>query len=75
MAEDQEGDLRRALEWYRVYLRDATDDSFRAEALGRQMSVTLRLDGAARARPLAEDYLRRYPRGAYADAARSIMGP
>src|SRR5262249_21548977 len=41
MAEDQEGDPRRALDWYRVYLRDASDDSFRAEALGRQMSVTL----------------------------------
>src|SRR6185369_13552408 len=73
MAEDQDGNLATALDWYGIYLHDAIDDSLRAEAMGRQMSVTLRLLGAARARPLAQDYLGRYPRGAYADAARAII--
>jgi hypothetical protein len=72
MAEDQDGDLRKALEWYRTYLADARDDGFRAEALGRQMTATLRLSGTDAARPMAAEYLRRYPRGAYAEAAQAI---
>jgi hypothetical protein len=87
LAEDQDGDLARALDWYRIYLSttgaaDATGadgdsgaDAFRAEALGRQMTATLRLHGVERAQPLASAYLRRYPRGAYAKAARTIASP
>jgi hypothetical protein len=79
MAEDQDHDLGKALDWYRIFLADADGDAradaFRAEALGRQMTATLRLFGVARARPLAAEYLRRYPRGAYAKAARTIVGP
>ena len=79
LAEDQDGDLARALDWYRIYLADADGDpgadAFRAEALGRQMTATLRLQGVARAQPLATAYLRRYPRGAYAKVARTIVAP
>jgi len=39
------------------------------------MTATLRLQGVARAQPLATAYLRRYPRGAYAKAARTIVSP
>jgi hypothetical protein len=79
MSEDQDKDLDQALDWYRIYLMDAgaqpRGDAFRAEALGRQMSATLRLRGVASARPMADEYLRRYPRGAYAKAARAITAP
>jgi hypothetical protein len=75
MAEDQDANLKKALDWYAVYLADAPSDSFRAEALGRQMTATLGLSGVTAARPLAEDYLRRHPRGAYAEAARAIVAP
>jgi hypothetical protein len=79
MAEDQDRDLGKALDWYRIFLADAGGDpradAFRAEALGRQMTATLRLHGVAQARPLAAEYLRRYPRGAYAKAAHTIAGP
>jgi ferric-dicitrate binding protein FerR (iron transport regulator) len=73
MAEDMEGDLGRALEWYGLYLANAPTGLHAADALGRKMTATLRLFGPATARPLATDYLRRFPFGAYAHAARAIM--
>jgi TolA-binding protein len=73
MAEDQEGNLGDALRWYETYLTDVPDDGFRAEAMGRRMTATLRVSGAAQARDLAAEYLRHYPQGAYAKAARAIL--
>ncbi len=75
MAEDQQGNLGKALQWYETYLADAPEDSFRAEAMGRRMTATLRLSGATRARDLATEYLHRYPQGAYAQAARTLLNP
>jgi hypothetical protein len=73
MAEDMDGDLGRALEWYGLYLADAPGGAHAADALGRKMTATLRLFGPATARPLAADYLRRFPLGAYSPAARAIV--
>ena len=73
IAEDQQGNLGSALRWYETYLTDAPDDAFRAEAMGRRMTATLHLSGPTRARDYAADYLRRYPQGAYAQAARAIL--
>jgi transmembrane sensor len=73
MAEDHDGDLGRALEWYGQYLTEAPSGAFRDEALGRKMAATVRLSGAERARPVAEDYLRQFPSGAYAKPARTIV--
>jgi hypothetical protein len=73
MAEDGDGDLTGALEWYGRYLADAPEGAFRDEALGRKMTATLQLAGQARARPLAEEYLRRFPNGSYAAPARVIL--
>ena len=72
IAEDQHGNLGKALDWYDTYLSGA-DDAFRAEAMGRQMTATLRLGRAEQAHTLAARYLERYPQGAYARAARGIM--
>ncbi|MES1208878.1 MAG: FecR domain-containing protein [Pseudomonadota bacterium] len=75
IAEDQHGNLAKALDWYDTYLADAPDDAFRAEAMGRRMTATLHLSGPARARDLASEYIHRYPQGAYAQAARAILSP
>jgi transmembrane sensor len=73
MAEDLDGDLPAALRLYDDYLGAAPAGPYRDEALGRQMTATLKLAGADRARPLAAAYLRRYPQGAYAAPARAIL--
>jgi hypothetical protein len=73
MAEDHDGDLGRALEWYGQYLNEAPSGAFRDEALGRKMAATVRLSGTERARPVAEEYLRQFPMGAYAKPARTLV--
>jgi hypothetical protein len=74
MAEGADGAAAR--DWYERYLSEAPDGAFAAEAMGRDMSVTHRTLGAARARPLADTYLKRFPTGAYAPLAHSILnGP
>jgi hypothetical protein len=68
--------LARAVEWYDVYLTRAPAGTYASEALGRKMTLTSRLDGASRARPIAEEYLRRFPNGTYAGPARAfVRGP
>jgi hypothetical protein len=73
MAEDADGDLAGALAWYGRYLTDAPGGTFREEALGRKMAATMRLHGHVQARPLADEYLRRFPGGSYAAPARAIL--
>lgn len=46
--------------------------AFASEALGRKMVLVERTSGASAARPVAESYLKSYPRGPYAEAARAI---
>ncbi len=64
--------LAAALTWYDRYLVEAPSGSYAAEALGRKMTATERLSGKDAARPLALQYLERYPAGAYAPAARAL---
>jgi RNA polymerase sigma-70 factor (ECF subfamily) len=75
LAEDTNNDLPGALAWYGRYLDEAPEGGFRDEALGRKMAATLRLGGRPRARPLAEEYLRRFPVGGYVQPARAILAP
>jgi FecR-like protein len=63
-----------ALAWYERYLDEAPRGSYVAEALGRKMIAVQELHGAAAARNVAEQYLRRFPRGGYAGAARALLG-
>ena len=67
------GDAVAAHEWYERYLAEAPNGAFAAEATGRNMIVTDRLFGIDRARPLADSYLKRWPTGAYAQLARSLI--
>ena len=61
-----------ALAWYERCLAESPRGTYMSEALGRKMTVIQRLYGAARARPIAEEYLQRFGGGTYAAAARAL---
>ncbi len=67
------GDGVAAHEWYDRYLAEAPNGAFAAEASGRNLVVTDRIFGVERARPLAEAYLQRWPTGAHAQLAHSLL--
>ena len=71
--ESREGGIAQAVARYDEYLARAPTGSFVGEALGRKMTLTDKLEGPARARPVAEEYLRRFPEGSYAGSARALM--
>ncbi len=62
-----------ALTWYERCLTESPHGTYVSEALGRKMTVVQRLYGEARARPVAEEYLRRFGNGTYAAAARALI--
>jgi hypothetical protein len=64
--------LEVALTWYDRYLDEAPGGAYAAEALGRKMTVVKRLYGDELARPVANEYLRRFPGGTYSSTARTI---
>jgi hypothetical protein len=70
--EKQGAGLVHALQWYDRYLDEAPSGSFVAEALGRKMMAVRELYGVAQARTVADEYVRRFPRGSYAGAAQAL---
>jgi hypothetical protein len=71
--DDKQGaGLVHALGWYDRYLEEAPSGSYVAEALGRKMVAVRDLYGVAQARAVAEEYVRRFPRGSYAGAAQAL---
>jgi len=64
---------QRALDWYNRYLRECPTGRFIGEAWGRKMMLTQRQRGVQAARPIAEEYLRRFPGGPYVAAARKLV--
>jgi hypothetical protein len=70
--DSREGGEIRAIEWYDEYLALAAVGTYAAEALGRKMILTDEMHGRAEARPIAEEYLRRFPGGSYAGSARAL---
>jgi len=71
IVESRPGGASLALSWYDRHLEEAPSGVYASEALGRKMTVLGRLGGEQAARPVAEEYLRRYPAGTYARAARA----
>ncbi|WP_438010090.1 FecR domain-containing protein [Sorangium sp. So ce321] len=72
---DDGGSPSAAVAWYDAYLAESPGGPFAAEALGRKMVAVERTGGRAAARPLAELYLKRHPRGAHAPVASDLMKP
>ena len=70
---DQRGNGQSALRWLNVYLAEAGSDVYASEALGRKLTLVQRLQGEAQAEAVARDYLRRFPKGAYARTARELV--
>lgn len=74
--ESRAGAASVAIGWYEQYLTSAPRGTYAAEALGRKMILSNELRGPAVARPIADEYLRRFPGGSYAGAARALQrGP
>jgi hypothetical protein len=74
VAEDEPGAaaMKSALEWYERYMTENPGGAFAAQALGRQMILVHKLRGASAARPIAGEYLERFPSGPYAGAAKKL---
>jgi len=73
MEDDRSGSGTRAIEWYDRYLEEAPTGAFASEALGRKMTATERTRGIEPTRAVAREYLRRFPEGSYANAARALV--
>jgi hypothetical protein len=63
-----------AQRWYETYLAESPDGEFAAEALAGKMRAVTTTHGPASAKPLALEYLRRYPQGVHVKTARKIAG-
>ncbi len=72
VAEEQDHAVADAVRWYDRYLAEAPGGAFAGDALGRKMVLVSTNQGRDSARPLAERYLRRFPSGPYAAAARDL---
>jgi hypothetical protein len=72
VAEEQLHSSRDAIGWYEKYLGEAPAGAFAGDALGRKMLLVSTSQGRDAARPLAEQYLRRFADGAYAAAAHDL---
>jgi ferric-dicitrate binding protein FerR (iron transport regulator) len=68
------GAVGQAVGWYDQYLGEAPDGPYAADALGRKMVAVRDLRGEAAARDIADEYVRRFPRGSYAGAASALRG-
>jgi hypothetical protein len=75
LAEDESGvgAAKTALEWYERYLAESPHGDYAAQALGRQMILVHKLRGSAAARPIASEYLERFPSGPYAEPAKKLL--
>jgi len=70
-----ESEPETAIGWYDRYLGEAPNGEFASEALGRKLVAVQSVSGPQAARPIAKEYLRRFPRGAYATKARELASP
>jgi hypothetical protein len=66
------GDLGAAERWYGTYLGEAPRGEYAADALAGRMRIALGQRGKAAAKPLALEYMNRYPDGVHAARAKQI---
>jgi hypothetical protein len=62
-----------AIALYDQYLAASPHGPFVAEALGRKLLAVKSRDGDDAARPIAREYLVRFPKGPYAETARKLI--
>ena len=62
-----------AVGFFDTYLEEAPSGTYASEALGRKMAIVQHKSGSAAARPIARDYLSKFPQGTYAPAAEAIL--
>lgn len=62
-----------ALGWYDRYLVEAPNGDYASDALGRKMTILQRWQRRDEALAVAHDYVRRFPDGTYANAARALI--
>ncbi len=72
LAEGQKNDAA-SLEWYDVYLGENANGAYTSQALGRKMMLVQRLRGTGNARPIAAEYVARFPDGPYASSADKLL--
>jgi TolA-binding protein len=71
---ESRGQLAAANRWYEFSSQEAPRGEFAADALAGRMRAVAATQGTSSARPLAEQYLDRYPEGVHARAAKKIVG-
>jgi TolA-binding protein len=71
--DESSGNPGQALAWYERYLQEVPHGEYVSEALGRKMMVLQRTHRQGEAAAIAADYLRRFPAGTYAHAARALV--
>jgi TolA-binding protein len=71
--EDGATNWQSALSWYETYLREAPGGTYASEALGGKMTAVRHAFGNEKARPIAREYMHRFPNGSYAAAARVLV--
>lgn len=73
MAQEQEHDDRRAIQWYKTYLKEEPRGRMAEGARARLLKATLRVGSAAERDQAARDYLANHPTGSSAAVARSVL--
>jgi transmembrane sensor len=75
IAFDSAGAYAEARKWFGTYLSERPAGGLATEALGREMEAEQRTGDLALARATASSYLSRYPLGAHAQLAKSLLAP
>lgn len=73
MAQEQEHDDRRAMQWYRTYLKEEPQGRMAEGARARLLKAALRVGSPAEKEQAARDYLARHPTGSSAAVARGVL--
>jgi hypothetical protein len=73
MAQEQEHDDRRAISWYRTYLKEEPSGRMAEGARARLLKATLRVGSDSEREQAARDYLANHPTGSSAAVARSVL--
>lgn len=73
MAQEQEHDDRRAIQWYRTYLTEEPRGRMAEGARARLLKATMRVGSQSEQEQAARDYLSHHPTGSSASVARGVL--